>query len=96
MSHPVHALLSDISPTGCYVKTEAPLPAGSVVDIRITVDDEEIVARGLARTTHPGVGNGIEFTQMTATARRQLEAYVAKLREKDTPTSVRTLGPRRK
>src|SRR4029077_11649530 len=81
-AHPVHAALSDISEMGCYLTTTAPLTNGSAVDVQITAEGAEILVRGVIRTTHSGVGSGIEFTQMTATARRQLDACLAKLREK--------------
>lgn len=56
--------LTDISLGGCYGESMAPLARGTVVDMVLEVCGETIPARGMVRTSHSSMGNGIGFTQV--------------------------------
>lgn len=58
--------LTDIGLGGCYGESMAPLPNNSIVDMILEVCGEKIAARGMVRTHHPSMGNGIGFTAVTA------------------------------
>jgi PilZ domain len=56
--------LTDISLGGCYGESLAPMPRDSIVDMVLEVCGEHINARGMVRTHHPSMGNGIGFTEV--------------------------------
>src|ERR1041385_2635110 len=56
------ATVSDISTGGCYVYTFSPLPLSSHIGLMIKAEVGEIRVSGIATTSHPGVGMGIQFT----------------------------------
>src|SRR5712691_11113391 len=56
------AKLTDIGLGGCYAETFSPLPLDTAVAFVIQADELEIRGRGIVRTAHPSVGNGIAFT----------------------------------
>ncbi len=69
---PTWATLGDISAGGCYIETTLPLVMGQELDLTIKVGDASIPCKGQVRTSHPGIGGGIYFTQVTPEARRQI------------------------
>ncbi|MFI5089671.1 MAG: PilZ domain-containing protein [Terriglobales bacterium] len=73
------ARLSDIGLGGCYVELMSTLPLQTPVEVAIEMDDLKIHGRGVVRTTHPSVGNGIAFTQMTADDWQRLNQLIARL-----------------
>jgi PilZ domain len=75
-SFPTRGEVTDISMLGCYFATPAPLAMGSVVTIKLTILAQKWLAKGMIRTCDPGVGNGIEFTQMDRASKEQLETYL--------------------
>lgn len=58
--------LTDISLGGCYGETMAPFALNTVVDMTIEVGGDAIHARGMVRTQHPSMGNGIGYTEITS------------------------------
>jgi len=76
---PTWAKLADISLGGCYAELLSPLPLQTLVEFTIQADDLEIRGRGVVRTAHPSVGNGIAFTQMKADDWRRLNQVIARL-----------------
>jgi len=73
------ARLTDIGLGGCYAELMSTLPLQTAVELAIQVDDLEIHGRGVVRTTHPSVGNGIAFTQMKADDWQRLNQLIARL-----------------
>ena len=69
---PTWATLGDISAGGCYIETTIPLTLGREFDLTLKVGDASIPCKGQVRTSHPGIGGGISFTQLTPDARKQL------------------------
>jgi len=76
---PTLAKLTDIGLGGCYAELLSPLPLQATVEFAIHADNLEIRGRGVVRTAHPLVGNGIAFTQMTAEDWRRLHQLIARL-----------------
>lgn len=86
--YPNRCETTDISPCGCYVKSLFPLPVGTVVDVGIRTGDTEVQAKGVVKTSDPGLGNGIEFTEMTPSQRLQLEQNLETLPEAEAPEFI--------
>lgn len=76
---PTWARLADVGLGGCYLELLSPLPLQTPIEFAIQTDDLEIHGRGVVRTTHPGVGNGVAFTQMKADDWRRLNQLIARL-----------------
>jgi len=94
---PILGKLIDIGLGGFYVEVPSPLPQQMSVEFIIQADELEVRGRGMVRTAHPLVGNGIAFTQMTADDWRRLTQLVARLANpppREPPVqAVRTLNP---
>jgi len=75
-SSTIHAQSSDLSLGGCYVETLFPLPIGTAVNLEFWMGPERIAATGSVRTCDPGVGMGIEFTNLSPNNRDRLQAYL--------------------
>lgn len=70
---PSRGRTTDVSLSGCYVATIFPLPIGTVLDLKMWVDDGNIEAHGSVQTCHGGVGMGIKFTDLTRDAMHRLD-----------------------
>jgi hypothetical protein len=71
--------VSDVSDTGCYVETMLPLPAKTELDLLISVRNIDIRGRARVRSSHPSVGMGIEFVQLSPEDRQRLDALLSAL-----------------
>ena len=67
---------TDVSLSGCYVATMFPLPMGAAVDFKMWIEDGNIKGRGSVQTCHPGVGMGIQFTDLAREAIGRLDGYL--------------------
>lgn len=52
---------SDISLEGCYVEAQATYPAGTVLNLKLDIDDIRVETRGRVRVNYPYLGMGIAF-----------------------------------
>ena len=77
----VAAAVADISLSGCYVELLTSLPVGSTVSALIRVDKFTVRCEAIVRTSHPGVGMGIEFQHMLDEDRTALQNMIDTLRE---------------
>ncbi len=79
---------SDISATGCFIRTDQPLPLGTQVSLRFSVVDPELsVIEGEGEVTRVkdaqgDTGMGVRFTRLTPAAREAVMAIIRK-READ-------------
>ena len=87
-SYATNCETTDISLCGCYVKVIFPLPVGTVVDVRIGMGDTVVQAKAVVKTSHPGLGNGIDFMEMTPANKLQLEHYLGVLPETQAPEFI--------
>jgi hypothetical protein len=59
-----------------------------VVEVHIGTGDTKVKAQGVVRTSNPGLGNGIDFTEMAPSNRLQLERYLGTLPEAQAPEFI--------
>jgi hypothetical protein len=78
-THPLWGVINDISLTGCYVETIDPFPKGAHASMIINVLGREIHARGEVRVSHPMVGMGLAFAELTLTDRTRIQEVVDQL-----------------
>jgi hypothetical protein len=69
--------LTDISASGCYVEMYVPPPAETELEVTLEVSNVRIVAEGIVKVVYPGLGVGIEFTNIAAEHREQLNQLLA-------------------
>jgi hypothetical protein len=70
---------TDIGGRGCYVETLLPLPQGTEVLIIFWMDSEKIKTSGIVRASDPGVGMGIEFTDLENQVQERLQQLLEKM-----------------
>jgi|SRR5437588_2057450 len=73
---PIWGQVTDISLGGCYVQTASPLPAGSKLVLDLLLNESRLHAQGAVRSSHPGLGMGINFLDMGPEQREQIEQFV--------------------
>src|SRR5262249_55581876 len=69
--------MTDISASGCYVEMYNPYSAGTELHIAAEVGASKIAAEGVVRVVYPGLGVGIEFTNITDEDRLRLNELLA-------------------
>ncbi len=69
----------DLSAGGCYLECPSTYPVGTVLFIKIGIEEFKFESDAVVRVSHPGMGMGVEFMRANAMARRALEDYVAEL-----------------
>lgn len=67
----------DISPGGLYMNTQAELPEGAVLMLRIPVAGRDIVCNGEVVYSNPGRGVGVNFQGISDEDRALLERTLA-------------------
>ena len=67
----------DISPGGLYMNTQAEIPEGSVLTLRIPVGGRDIVCNGEVVYSNPGRGVGVNFQGLSDEDRALLERTLA-------------------
>lgn len=72
----VEMRMTDLTPLGCYVDTTVAFPAGEKVTLHAALGEEELSLSGrVIPMQQTGWGFGIEFVDLDATVRQQLESY---------------------
>jgi hypothetical protein len=77
--HFVHGTVSDVSLSGCYVEVMTPLNVRDKVVLTLNMNETEIRTAAEVRTSHPGMGMGLKFWDMTETARSSMRALISRL-----------------
>ena len=72
---PFRGATADLSLRGCYIKTIFPFPKGTVVELKLTLNNTLLIS-GTVVTSDPQVGNGIHFTKMLPEDFAQLNAFL--------------------
>jgi hypothetical protein len=67
----------DISPGGLYMNTQAEIPEGSVLMLRIPLEGRDIVCNGEVVYSNPGRGVGVNFQGLADEDRALLERTLA-------------------
>jgi hypothetical protein len=68
------ASTKDISPGGLYMNTQAEMPEGSPLTLRIPLEGRDVVCNGEVVYSNPGRGVGVTFQGLTDEDRAHLEA----------------------
>ena len=79
---PVHGQVKDIAQGGVYVETTTPLPTNTEVFVKMNVEDIQIEAQGVVRTSYPMVGMGISFQNITAENQKRVDRIIQSIRAK--------------
>ena len=72
------ASTKDISPGGLYMNTQAELPEGALLAIRIPLPEGDVVVNGEVIYSNPGRGVGLRFHGLTDEGRAVIERAAAK------------------
>jgi c-di-GMP-binding flagellar brake protein YcgR len=87
---PFRCATSDLSLHGCYIESIFPFPKGTVLELKLQVNDTLVIAATVA-TSDPQVGNGIQFTRMLPEDIEELRVYLAAL-EKEAAKEAESAG----
>ena len=71
------ASTKDISPGGLYMNTQAELPEGALLTLRIPVGGRDVVCNGEVVSSTPGRGVGVTFHGLSDEDREQLAGALA-------------------
>jgi hypothetical protein len=65
----------DISPQGMFINTSQRFPEGAILRVKfqLTLTGEEVEARGEVRYCSPGIGVGVEFTDISPESARAIQ-----------------------
>ena len=77
---PVSCSVTDLSPGGCYLRTDSPFPMGTRVVLSVKTDDLELRAAGTVRVAHAEYGMGVEFIRTASEQREQVQQMLEHLR----------------
>ena len=67
----------DISPGGLYMNTQAEIPEGAILMLRIPLEGHDIVCNGEVVYSNPGRGVGVNFQGLSDEDRALLERTLA-------------------
>jgi hypothetical protein len=73
------ASTKDISLGGLYMNTQASLPEGAQLTLRIPLGEQQIVVSGEVMYSNPGRGVGVRFRQLSDEDRQLMERELPKL-----------------
>ena len=83
---PVHAQVKDVSQSGVYVETTAPMPVNTEVNIKMNVEGVAIETAGVVRTSYPMVGMGVSFLRISPANQEKVNGIILSLRVKASPS----------
>jgi len=72
----IHTSATDIGGRGCYVETLLPLALGTRIHVVFWIGHEKVKTNGIVRASDPGVGMGIEFTDLDDHVQERLQAHL--------------------
>jgi len=71
------ASTQDISPGGLYMNTQAEIPEGAVLTLRVPLEGRDIVCNGEVVYSNPGRGVGVNFQGLSDEDRAHIERALA-------------------
>src|SRR5687767_4748164 len=72
------ASTQDISPGGLYMNTQAEIPEGALLTLRIPLGERDVVCNAEVIYSNPGRGVGVNFQGLAEEDRAALERELAK------------------
>lgn len=78
LAHQKHGIkggITDLSASGFYFDTMQPFPVGTDLVVRLSLGDVVVESEAVVRTSHPNLGNGIEFVSLSDAGREELIRY---------------------
>ncbi|HYO63366.1 MAG TPA: PilZ domain-containing protein [Pyrinomonadaceae bacterium] len=73
------ASTKDISPGGLYMNTQAEIPEGSLLTIRVPFPEGDVVVNAEVIYSNPGRGVGVRFSGLSDKDRALMEESLAKM-----------------
>ena len=67
----------DISPGGLYMNTQAEIPEGAVLTLRVPLEGRDVVCNGEVVYSNPGRGVGVNFQGLSDEDRAHIERALA-------------------
>jgi hypothetical protein len=78
---PLPGILTELSQGGCYIEMMSPLPVGTKVNLELSAANYTGRMGALVRTTQPGMGMGMAFTELTEGEERNLRGILQRVAE---------------
>jgi len=75
----ISAAVTDISMSGCYIELMQTFPVGTKLSSLLNAESISIRFTAEVRTSHPGVGMGMKFEELSERDHAALERLIAKL-----------------
>jgi hypothetical protein len=75
----VRGTVTDVSLTGCYVAMMVPLAVHDRVVVMLDINGTEVRTSAEVRTSHPGIGMGLKFSDLAETDQSSLRALISRL-----------------
>ncbi len=76
---PVNGAIKDVSQGGIYMEVTTPLPVKSKVSVQMNIEGIALEATGAVRTSHPMVGMGISFLEISQENVQKLNQILEKV-----------------
>jgi len=73
------AMLTDLSESGCYLKTATPLPVGQQIVLKLNILGWTLVAQSRVTVMHPMFGMGVVFTSLSPETKATLQEIITQL-----------------
>jgi hypothetical protein len=70
---------ADLNKGGCYLDMMNPLPVGSNVRLRITIDGAELRCTAVVRDSQQGMGMGVAFTDLDDSRKALIDSWIERL-----------------
>jgi c-di-GMP-binding flagellar brake protein YcgR len=77
---PLRVRTADLSLDGCYVEMMFTLEIGTKLKLAIWLNDAKVCIEGIVASRDPQIGNGIQFTAISAEDKVRLKNFLAALR----------------
>jgi hypothetical protein len=80
---PMREQTSDLSLSGCYVKTMVTTPVGTNLDVDLWLGAEKVMIHAIVATCYPQIGNGIQFLAMPRADRNRVRSFLQSRSDSD-------------
>lgn len=74
---PMRMTTDEISLCGCYIETMFTMEVGTKLAVVLSVEEQNIRAKGVVVTKYPQVGNGIDFVELSKDDGSKLSEFIS-------------------